>query len=62
MYFITTLLALLGVWTNGLVASLGGALAFRIFWEFGAPGHGKGVWDGLGALIKRTVRQVPSIK
>ena len=21
------------------------------------PGHGKGVWDGLGALVKRTVKQ-----
>ena len=23
--------------------------SFRVFWEFGAPGHGKGVWDGIGA-------------
>jgi hypothetical protein len=30
---------------------------FHVFREFGAPGHGKGVWDGVGALIKRTVRQ-----
>ena len=30
---------------------------FRCWWEFGCPGHGKGVWDGLGALVKRTVRQ-----
>jgi hypothetical protein len=27
------------------------------FWEFGPPGHVKGVWDEIGALIKRTVRQ-----
>ena len=26
-------------------------------WEFGAPGHGKGVWDGIGAWMKRTTRQ-----
>ena len=32
-------------------------MSFRAFWEFGAPGHGKGVWDGLGALVKRTVKQ-----
>lgn len=38
-------------WADGLPFSV------RIFWEFGAPGHGKGVWDGIGAWIKRTVRQ-----
>ena len=27
------------------------------FLQFGAPGHGKGVWDGIGAWIKRTVRR-----
>ena len=32
-------------------------MSFRVFWEFGAPGHGKGVWDGIGAWIKQTVRQ-----
>ena len=32
-------------------------MSVRAFLEFGAPGHGKGVWDGLGALVKRTVRQ-----
>jgi hypothetical protein len=43
-------------WTTAAtVVSLG--LSLRVFWEFGAPGHGKGVWDGIGALIKRTVRQ-----
>ena len=31
--------------------------SFRVVWEFGAPGHGKGVWDGIGAWMKRTVRQ-----
>jgi hypothetical protein len=35
----------------------GTGMTFRVFWEFGAPGHGKGVWDGIGAWIKRTVRQ-----
>lgn len=28
----------------------------RTAWMFGAPGHGKGVWDGLGGTIKRAVR------
>lgn len=31
--------------------------SFRVVWDFGAPGHGKGVWDGIGAWMKRTVRQ-----
>jgi hypothetical protein len=31
--------------------------SFRVVWEFGPPGHGKGVWDGIGAWMKRTVRQ-----
>mmetsp|Transcript_3312 Transcript_3312/g.8239 ORF Transcript_3312/g.8239 Transcript_3312/m.8239 type:complete len:726 (+) Transcript_3312:2193-4370(+) len=30
---------------------------FRVVWDFGPPGHGKGVWDGIGAWMKRTVRQ-----
>lgn len=25
--------------------------------EFGCAGHGKGPWDGLGAVIKQTVRR-----
>ena len=25
-------------------------------WEVGAPGHGKGVWDLLGALVKQALR------
>ena len=33
------------------------ARSFSVYWEFGAPGHGKGVWDGIGAWMKRTVRQ-----
>ena len=48
MYFLTTLPARLASWASA---------TFRIYWEFGAPGHGKGVWDGIGAWIKRTVRQ-----
>ena len=47
----------LKVWAAGIFDRAGKALSFRTFWEFGAPGHGKGVWDGLGAWIKRTVRQ-----
>ena len=27
-----------------------------ISWDFGAPGHGKGPWDGLAGTIKRTMR------
>jgi hypothetical protein len=26
----------------------------RIIWNFGCPGHGKGVWDGIGALVSKT--------
>jgi len=26
-------------------------------WSFGCPGHGKGVWDGLGGVIKRRLRE-----
>eukprot|EP01032_Pedospumella_encystans_P013172 gene13172-15181_t len=26
----------------------------RLTWTFGCPGHGKGVWDGLGGTIKHT--------
>ena len=25
-------------------------------WDYGCPGHGKGVWDGLGGLMKRNLR------
>lgn len=57
MYYVSTLLAKCASWTVGLSTATGAALPFRVFWEFGAPGHGKGVWDGLGALAKRTVRQ-----
>ena len=28
----------------------------RVFVEFGCPGHGKGPWDGLGAVLKTMVR------
>ena len=51
MHFLTTLPARLASWAAALPFS------FRVFWEFGAPGHGKGVWDGIGAWMKRTVRQ-----
>ena len=61
MYFLTTLLVLCAAWPAGptfaTAATAVGASAFRAFWEFGPPGHGTGVWDGLGALVKRTVRQ-----
>ena len=26
-------------------------------WNFGCPGHGKGVWDGIGGAIKRGIRR-----
>ena len=29
-----------------------------VMWEFCAPGHGKGPWDGVGAVIKRLLRQL----
>ena len=58
MHYLTLLPARLAAWARGVVNAAGsGALTFRVFWEFGAPGHGKGVWDGIGAWIKRTVRQ-----
>jgi hypothetical protein len=63
MYFLTTLLTICAAWPAGPAAVTGAmaagatATAFRAFWEFGPPGHGKGVWDGLGALVKRAVRQ-----
>ena len=64
MYFLTTLLALCATWPAGPAGSVPAAavagvaaMSFRAFWEFGPPGHGKGVWDGLGALVKRAVRQ-----
>lgn len=28
----------------------------RITWCFGCPGHGKGLWDGLGGVIKNTCK------
>ena len=51
MYYLTTLSERLNSW-----ASVAGR-SFRVVWEFGAPGHGKGVWDGIGAWMERTVRQ-----
>ena len=27
-----------------------------VVWHFGAPGHGKGVWDGLGGVLKNYIR------
>ena len=51
MYYLTTLPERLKSWS--VVAQR----SFRVVWEFGAPGHGKGVWDGIGAWMKRTVRQ-----
>lgn len=51
MHFLTTLVEHLKPWRGQHQHS------FRVIWEFGAPGHGKGVWDGIGAWMKRTVRQ-----
>jgi hypothetical protein len=56
MFFLTTLLALCASWPVAATAGAVG-MSIRAFWEFGPPGHGKGVWDGLGALIKRAVKQ-----
>lgn len=51
LYFLTSLPDRLKSW------GWRGRHTFRVVWEFGAPGHGKGVWDGIGAWMKRTVRQ-----
>ena len=51
MHYLTKLPERLKSW-----ASVAGR-SFRVVWEFGPPGHGKGVWDGIGAWMKRTVRQ-----
>lgn len=51
MHFLTRLPEHLKAWCSAANHS------FRVVWEFGAPGHGKGVWDGIGAWMKRTVRQ-----
>lgn len=51
MHYVTTLPERLSSWSEKCGCS------FRVFWEFGPPGHGKGVWDGIGAWLKRTVRQ-----
>lgn len=51
MNFVSTLPERLQSWAERFPFSM------RVFWEFGAPGHGKGVWDGIGAWMKRTVRQ-----
>ena len=32
--------------------------ASTILWETCAPGHGKGPWDGVGAVVKRLLRQL----
>ena len=34
-----------------------GSTSFSFTWTFGAPGHGKGVWDGLGGTFKSMVRR-----
>ena len=56
MFFMSTLLAICAAWPVAVPAGVV-AMSARAFWEFGPPGHGKGVWDGLGALVKRTVKQ-----
>ena len=30
----------------------------QVWWDFSAPQHGKGPWDGLGALVKNYIRRV----
>ena len=59
MHYVTKLPARLALWAQaaGIRTAAGALRSFAFVWEFGAPGHGKGVWDGLGAWMKRTVRQ-----
>ena len=59
MYYLTTLPSRLASWAraSGQAIRVGAVRSFSVYWEFGAPGHGKGVWDGIGAWMKRTVRQ-----
>ena len=59
MHYITKLPDRLKSWAlaAGLRTASGAVRSFTVVWEFGAPGHGKGVWDGIGAWMKRTVRQ-----
>lgn len=65
MFFLTVLLTFCAAWpaaaataaATAVAGATATAMSVRCFWEFGAPGHGKGVWDGLGALAKRTVKQ-----
>ena len=57
MHYVSSLPSRLASWAAGVLDAAGQPMSFRVFWEFGAPGHGKGVWDGIGAWMKRTVRQ-----
>jgi hypothetical protein len=36
---------------------LGGMGFHSILYDFGPPGHGKGVWDGLGGELKQWLRR-----
>ena len=36
--------------------------ASTILWETCAPGHGKGPWDGVGAVIKRLLRELERLE
>ena len=56
MFFLTTILGIRYAWPS-LACAGAIAMSVCVFWEFGAPGHDKRVWNGLGALVKRTVRQ-----
>ena len=70
MFYVTTLREKLKSWASGQtfrvfweVRAISCALRLSALTpimpplQFGAPGHGKGVWDGIGAWIKRTVRR-----
>lgn len=41
-------------WFTVLILSKGFAVDV---WCFGTPGHGKGVWDGLGGMLKNWLRR-----
>ena len=36
--------------------------ASTILWETCAPGHGKGPWDGIGAVVKRLLRELERLE
>jgi hypothetical protein len=43
--------------TLNYLSRLLGLLGINVTWSFGCPGHGKGPWDGFGAVLKRICRR-----